>query len=128
MKYLMFALLLVAIVACAQAPVPTAVPTGPSTSVPPTIDPHAVETRVAANIYATQTASAPTVTSTPVNTPTRAATRTPMPTDTPRPTNTPVPTVVIPSGWKTYKDITGQFSFAYPNNFVVKDQGREELT
>jgi hypothetical protein len=50
----------------------------------------ATGTQIAANIFATQTAVAPTHTPTP--TPTNTPTLTPTPTDTPTPTATPVPT------------------------------------
>jgi hypothetical protein len=65
--------------------------------VPPTPDFKATEERIAFNIMATLTASAPTATNTPTITPT--STNTPTPTSTPtltvtpRPTATPTPTV-----------------------------------
>jgi hypothetical protein len=85
-------LLVLLIVSCSPSATPT-----------PTPDLQATETKIAANIFATQTASMPTATNTPTNTttptvtdtPTNTATptitQTPRPTDTPRPTNTPTP-------------------------------------
>lgn len=76
--------------ACASVtPVPTAIPTP---------DARATETRIAANIFATQTASAPTLTKTPADTATplptntSTVTLTPSPTNTSTPTSTPLPT------------------------------------
>lgn len=91
---------LLAIVLAACAPSATPAP------VPPTPDARATETKIAFNIFATQTASVPratntspviptaTVTNTPAPTNTPTITSTPRPTDTPRPTNTPLPTPV----------------------------------
>jgi hypothetical protein len=57
---------------------------------------NATGTQIAANIFGTQTAEAPTHTPTPLPTdtptPTNTATPTPLPTDTPTPTPTPLPT------------------------------------
>jgi hypothetical protein len=72
--------------ACAVAPTPTPTP------VPPTPDAPATITQVAANIFATQTASAPTATDTPTSTPTFTLTFTPTHTPTFTPTHTPTRT------------------------------------
>lgn len=66
--------------ACAQSATPTPIP-----------DTKGTETKIAANIFATQTASVPTATSTPV--PTDTPTITPTPTVTHTPTNSPTPTM-----------------------------------
>lgn len=70
--------------ACASSSAPTSIPA----ALPATPDEGGIETRVAANIFGTQTASAPTTTSTPSQTATTTNTNTPLPTDTPRPTDT----------------------------------------
>jgi hypothetical protein len=80
---LVLALLLAALVASACSPAPT--PT-------PTPDAEATGTSIAANIFATQTASVPTATGTPTATNTPTLTATPTITNTPLPTNTPPPT------------------------------------
>jgi hypothetical protein len=72
------------LLACAPAPTPT--------PVPPTPDAPATITQVAANIFATQTASAPTATDTPTSTPTFTPTFTPTHTPTFTPTHTPTRT------------------------------------
>ena len=90
---LAFVLSVLFMMGCAPAATPI-----PPTLPPPTPDAKATETTIAANIFATQTASIPTATNTllptdtPTNTPTPKPTETPKPTDTPEPTNTLVPT------------------------------------
>ena len=97
-----FTILMLGLVACAPSATPK--------SVPPTPDAKATETKIAFNIFATQTASVPTATNTTENTststpsltptitqtPTASATPTvtytPRPSDTPRPTSTPTAT------------------------------------
>lgn len=80
-------LFLCSFLACAPTPTPTPIP------IPPTADAPATETRIAANIFATQTANAPTPTATfsPTLTPTK--THTPTATATSTPTNTATPTL-----------------------------------
>jgi hypothetical protein len=73
-------LFVLALGACAPAATPA-----------PTTDANALSTRIAANIFATQTASVPTATSTPVRS------DTPFPTATPRATMTPAPPTLTPT-------------------------------
>ncbi len=80
-------------VACGPGPTPTPLPTS---TLLPTVDAVATETRIAANIFGTQTASAPTATHTftpsPTPLPTDTATPTSIPTDTATPTLVPTET------------------------------------
>jgi len=85
-------------------------------------------TRVAADTFATQTASAPTPTPIPTRTPT--ATPTPTPTDTPTatPTATPAPTPTpppAPEGWITH--YVGDFSIATPEQWEAVDLNEEGI-
>jgi len=109
-------------------------------------------TEIAASIFATQTAQAPTITPTPTATftptPTDTPTPTPTPTDTPTPTPTstptPVPTlapeptvppvstskptpVAVPlkEGWLEYA--TGEFRLALPERWQVVDVTQEGI-
>jgi hypothetical protein len=50
------------------------------------------------------------------------ATPWPTPPDTPTVIATPQPTATIPPGWKTYEDVTGDFSMQYPDQWVVENQ------
>jgi hypothetical protein len=122
--YLLLAILILLVVACA----PTATPTP---------DAKATETQIAANIFATQTASAPTATNTPTDTPlptdtptltssptdtpTSAPTNTPLPTDTPRPTFTPKPTRPLPTA-------TSSFTRVPKGTPAIIDNGKWQLT
>ena len=96
----------------------------------PTVDVSAVRTEAAQAVFATQTASVPTLTNTPEATATPKATVTPQPTNTPKPTvtptsiptETPLPAVEIPDGWTPYTAVTERFSLAYPSNWTVSDE------
>ena len=68
-------------------------------------DSSAKETEIAANIFATQTAQAPTDTPTPTITPTS----TPTPTETPVPTATPTPTPAFSAVTLTLEDLPPGF-------------------
>lgn len=69
------------------------------------LDSSAKETEIAANIFATQTAQAPTDTPTPTITPTP----TPTPTETPVPTATPTPTPMFSAVTLTLDDLPPGF-------------------
>ena len=69
------------------------------------LDSSAKETEIAANIFATQTAQAPTDTPTPTITPTP----TPTPTETPVPTATPTPTPAFSAVTLTLEDLPPGF-------------------
>ncbi len=79
-------------------------------------------TKIAADIFATQTAEAPTTT--PTSTPTPTLTITPTQTPTPLPTSTPTttPTITlppIPTGWRGH-DVSG-FFIALPERWDIVD-------
>ncbi len=103
-----------AFAACAPAATPT-----------PTPDAQATGTAIAASIFATQTAGAPTATETPT------ITDTPLPTDTPRPTATATPkptaaaevvvTSTLESGWTLYAMQTSKFALALPPSWERLD-------
>ncbi len=83
-RFIPLALLFLQVSACAPSTTPT--------PLPPTPDVKAIETKIAGNIFATQTASVPTATGTPTATNTPSDTATATKTDTPLPTGTPMPT------------------------------------
>jgi hypothetical protein len=67
---------------------------------------------------------------TPVPTPMPIPTPTPTPTATPTPAPTPSPTPishVIPEGWSQYTSLSGQYSVAYPSNWIIRDEGLATL-
>jgi hypothetical protein len=85
----------------------------------------ATKTAISADIFATQTAQAPTATHTPSPTP-------PLPTDTPEPTATSTPEVqptptLPPSvgGWRTY--VLESFSIALPEDWRAVDISKQGL-
>jgi basic membrane protein A len=106
-------------------------------------DLDATATQIAAEIFATQTAQAPTATPTftptPTPTDTPTLTPTPTPTDTPSPTPTPTPTptppptdtptptppvaIDIPEGWVLY--IAGDLALALPERWQAIDVTEE---
>jgi hypothetical protein len=93
-----FAILALLLTSC----ITNVTPTPTATPIPPTPDAKATEAQIAANIFATLTASAPTVTNTPTValTPTSTPTLTNTPTSTP--TNTPTPTfTATPTPYRT---------------------------
>ncbi len=79
-RFIPLALLFLLASACAPSATPT--------PLPPTPDVEAIETRIAGNIFATQTASVPTATATPTATDTPTDTVTATKTDTSLPTGT----------------------------------------
>lgn len=100
----------------------------------PTPDNLATETEIASNIFATQTASAPTVTRAPAVTDTRVPTIPPRATFTiaARPTLTPlaaelVVTSTLPSGWIQYGAQSWKFTIALPTDWKRLDLSRSGL-
>jgi hypothetical protein len=93
----------------------------------------ATSTQVAANIFSTQTAQAPTntptftpsptATATPTTTPTLTPTSTLTPTPTNTPTRTPSPT---PDGY--YNNPALGLSLIYPTGWEVKEKGKDQVT
>lgn len=124
--FVLLAALVLSVEGCATAPTPTPAPT---------VDVAAVQTQAAVAIFATQTASVPTVTAIPPDTATLAATNTPRTTNTPqpsatstpRPSATPLPTAVIPEGWSPYTAITERFSLARPAEWALHDEKPESV-
>jgi hypothetical protein len=99
-----------------------------ASSATPTPDTQATETKIAANIFATQTANAPTATNTPTITNTPSPTSTPRPTLTLTPGATAVPiatevvlTSTLPSGWILYELQTSKFALALPSEWKRLD-------
>lgn len=99
--------------ACAPGPKPT-----------PTEDPGVAETRVAANVFATQTATAPTPTETP------APTRTPVMASS-RPTAMPTSeagvTSTLKSGWVEYQFKASKFAVAIPPSWEGIEPGSDTV-
>jgi hypothetical protein len=57
-----------------------------------------------------------------------APTPTSTPTATPAPTPSPTPiSHVIPEGWSQYTSLSGQYSVAYPSNWIIRDEGLATL-
>ncbi len=95
---------------------------------------NAEATEIAAQVFATQTAQAPTLTPTASPTPTWTSTATATPTPTASPTSTPTPTQTstqtptpfpLPQGWIDYG--TGGFHVALPEAWEVIDIDQEGI-
>lgn len=96
------------------------------------INREAQSTQIAAEIFSTQTAEAPTFTHTPKPTLTPTSTNTPKPTLTPKPTSTPTPTPsptislpMLPVGWQDH--VAGGFAIALPEEWNVVDVEEEGI-
>lgn len=122
------------LVACGAPAQPTAVP-----SPIPTVDLLATETSIAAKIFATQTADAPTITptltatNTALPSPTAKSTSTPRPTatlvvaQTPTSTASTVVTSTLASGWIRYEHPSGNFAVALPSSWRMIDTSPDAI-